>query len=269
MSNFLTRTITGTLFVIVLIGSILWNKYSFTLLFLLITLFGTWEFYKLSERGDNKPQKITGTILAGILFLSNASIPLGICNFSILIINIPLLFLIFIVELYLKANNPFRNIAFTILGIVYVALPFSLLNHMVYQNNAYDPQLLLGFLFIIWANDTGAYIFGSWLGKRKLFERISPKKSWEGSIGGALCSFIVAGVIANYFTGITMIDWLVVAGILVVTGTLGDLIESLYKRSKNAKDSGTILPGHGGILDRFDSLLLSSPFVFTYLLLIN
>ena len=185
----------------------------------------------------------------------------------LLIINIPLVFLIFIAELYTKATNPFRNIAFTILGIVYVAVPFSLLNYLVTYTGTYSYELLFGFFFILWSNDSGAYLAGSAFGKRKLFPRVSPGKSWEGSIGGAIASYIVVFIISKWYTGFSIIDWMVIAAILIVIGTLGDLVESLYKRSKNVKDSGKLLPGHGGILDRFDSLLMATPFVFTYLYL--
>ncbi len=269
MNNFFTRALTGAAFVTILIGSILFGANTFIALFLIITIIGVWEFYTLAEKGQNHPQKITGTLLSITLFLSNASVCIGYFDERILIINIPILFSIFIIELYLKDTNPFRNIAFTILGVIYVALPFSLLNYIVFEGTFFDSEILLGFFLILWANDTGAYLAGLTMGKRKLFERISPKKTWEGSIGGAVFSFIVAFVVSKYLSDLRLIDWMVIAFILVVIGTLGDLVESLYKRSKNVKDSGNILPGHGGILDRFDSLLLSTPFVFSYLMLVR
>ncbi|HEY0029982.1 MAG TPA: phosphatidate cytidylyltransferase, partial [Bacteroidia bacterium] len=170
-------------------------------------------------------------------------------------------------ELFTKAQNPFRNIAFTILGIIYVAVPFSLLNYLVVYNGSYNYQLLFGFFFILWCNDSGAYLAGSAFGKHKLFPRVSPGKSWEGSVGGAIASYIVVLIISGWYTSISLRDWIVIAAILIVIGTLGDLVESLLKRSKNVKDSGTLLPGHGGVLDRFDSLLMATPFVFTYLYL--
>lgn len=265
MSNFLKRALTAGAFVIVLIGSILLGKFTFATLFLIITLAGLWEFYTVAEKGVNKPHKIYGIIAGGIFFLTNALVGLGFFTFKILIINIPLLFIPFILELYEKNLNPFRNIAFTLLGIFYVALPFSLLNYLVLYKGFYDPQLLLGFLFILWASDTGAYLVGSQIGKTKLFESVSPKKTWEGTIGGAASTIIIAVIISGFYKDVRLIDWIIIAIILVIIGTLGDLVQSLYKRSKNIKDSGNILPGHGGILDRFDSLLLAAPFVFTYL----
>lgn len=268
MNNFFKRTLTAGAFVAVLLGCTYYNQLSFSILFFIITILGVWEFYTLSEKGENKPQKVIGTIAGAGIFTTTALVCMGY-DAHLLIVNIPVVFLIFIFELYTKSKNPFRNIAFTILGIVYVAVPFSLLNYLVTYSGKYNHELLFGFFFILWCNDSGAYLAGSAFGKRKLFPRVSPGKSWEGSIGGAIASYIVVFIISKWYTEYSIIDWMVIAGILIVIGTLGDLVESLYKRSKNVKDSGTLLPGHGGILDRFDSLLMATPFVFTYLYLIK
>jgi len=268
VNNFIKRTLTGTVFVAVLLGSTFWNQYSFAFLFLIVTILGVWEFYTLSEKGNNQPSKLIGTIAGAVLFISNALVCMDFFNYKILLINIPIIFFIFIIELYSKAEKPFQNIAFTLLGIIYVALPFSLLNYITSYNGTYNYQLLFGFFFILWSNDTGAYLSGSAIGKHKLFLRVSPGKSWEGSIGGAILSYIVAFIISGWYTNITRIDWMIIATILIVIGTFGDLVESLFKRSIDVKDSGNILPGHGGILDRFDSLILATPFVFTYLYLV-
>jgi phosphatidate cytidylyltransferase len=269
VKNFFQRALTAIAFVAVLL-SCTYKHITFTPLFFLITLLGTWEFYTLSEKdGANKPQKVLGTITAGVMFLSNAIYCMWQVNMRILLFMLPFIFLIFIFELYREKDRPFQNIAFTILGVVYVAVPFSLLNYILTCPGSYSPQILYGFFFILWANDTGAYLTGSLIGKHKLFPRVSPGKSWEGSIGGAIISFGVAYLMSDWFTILPLRDWMVIAAILVVIGTLGDLVESLYKRSINVKDSGTLLPGHGGILDRFDSLLMATPFVFTYLYLIK
>ncbi|MBA3704760.1 MAG: phosphatidate cytidylyltransferase [Bacteroidetes bacterium] len=267
MNNFFKRALTAGVFVAVLLGCTYYSQLSFTILFFGITILGMGEFYSLSEKGENKPQKILGTFIGASLFASNALVCMGYVDLTILIIHIPLLFLMFINELYLKAENPFRNIAYTLLGIVYVAIPFSLLNYLVVFTDSFSHHIVFGFFFILWSNDTGAYLAGSAFGKNKLLPRVSPGKSWEGSIGGAIVSYIVAYVISEWYTDLSVIDWFIIATILIVIGTLGDLVESLYKRSKNVKDSGNLLPGHGGILDRFDSLIMATPFVFTFLYL--
>ncbi len=274
MNNFVKRVVTAIVFVSVLLGCTFWDRKSFSVLFLVITILGIWEFYTLSEKEGSRPQKLIGTIIGALLFISNALVCMGMLNPRFLVINIPVIFLVFIIELYLKAADPFRNIAFTLLGIFYVALPFSLLNYIgninqIYNSQNYNYELLFGFFFILWCNDSGAYLVGSTIGKHKLFLRVSPGKTWEGSAGGAIASFGVAYLISGWYTSISRMDWMAIAAILVVIGSLGDLVKSIFKRSINVKDSGTILPGHGGILDRFDSLIMSAPFVFTYLYLIK
>ena len=265
MNNFSKRALTGIAFVATLLGSTYYSPISFCILFLIITILGVWEFYTLSEKAHNQPQKLMGTITGAMLFLSSYFVSMGLVNSRFLLLNIPFIFLIFIFELYSKAQHPFQNIAFTLLGIIYVALPFSLLNFIVTCTSTYSHQILFGCFFILWSCDTGAYLAGSAFGKNKLFVRVSPGKSWEGSIGGAMISYTVAYIISRWYTDIHLNNWLIIATILIVIGTLGDLVESLFKRSINVKDSGNLLPGHGGILDRFDSLIMATPFIFTYL----
>jgi phosphatidate cytidylyltransferase len=267
MSNILQRALTGAVFVATLIGATLFGQWSFALLFMLITAMGVWEFYTLVAKSGITPQKLYGTLLSLVFFGINAGIALKILSLHCLLLLVPFVFILFIRELSLKKEKPFESIGLTLLGLCYVAVPFSLLNHLLVITGEYLPELLLGIYFILWTNDTGAYLFGRKFGKRKLWERISPGKTWEGSVGGGICSLVVAGIIAQFYTELSLIDWLSIASILIVIGTLGDLTESLLKRSLNVKDSGNLLPGHGGILDRFDSLILSVPFLFTYLFL--
>jgi len=185
---------------------------------------------------------------------------------------IPLLCLVFISELYRKSAQPFTNIAYTLAGIAYITLP--LLSIIIValgidlgSDIPYNAGMVFGTIFILWSSDTGAYMLGSWLGKHRLFERISPKKSWEGFFGGALFSLIAGYLMWRFFESVGLYDWLIIALIVVITGTFGDLVESMFKRSLKVKDSGTFFPGHGGILDRFDGLFISAPFVMLYLLL--
>jgi phosphatidate cytidylyltransferase len=268
----LQRAITGAIFVLVLLSCISFNQYTFSGLFFLITIIGIKEFYTIAKIGDNKPQPIYGTFLASLMFALFFADAFFIHNSRVILLLIPFVYVLFFSELYLKKAAPFRDIAYTVIGLVYVALPFSLLNYMVHQNmyvSSYEPTILLGMIFMIWANDTGAYLSGRFFGKKKLFERISPKKTWEGAIGGGLMALLTAYIVSVFYNNLASEHWYAIAVIVVVAGNFGDLIESLYKRSKNIKDSGTMLPGHGGILDRFDSLLYATPFVFSYLILID
>jgi phosphatidate cytidylyltransferase len=268
MKNLITRTLTAAGFVAVLLLCTWYNQYSFIALFLLITILGMWEFYSLIEKDGARPQKIFGTIVGVLLFLSHAGLLLfSGCRTSgfYALSFIPFFFLIFIAELFRKLEKPFHNIAFTMLGILYVAVPFTMLNYILHVCGGYHYEILFGCWFILWSNDSGAYLSGSAFGKHKLFPRVSPGKSWEGSIGGALVAFLVTWIISGWYTCISRTDWFVIASIMIVIGTLGDLVESLFKRSLGVKDSGSLLPGHGGILDRFDSLLIATPFILTYL----
>jgi len=267
------------------------------ILFLFITVIGLWEFYNLSMLSRAKPQIWYGIVLGAILFISNYLFASGYVNYKVFVLLIPLFVFVFIIELYREYKRPFKNIAYTYLGIIYIAIPFSLLNYFVIVSSSgkvlktildpinnltnyflfiepndkiiYSPYILLGFFLMLWANDTGAYVFGVSFGKHKLFPRLSPKKSWEGFIGGALTTFGIAYIISLYFIDLSFVSWIMMALIIVLTATLGDLVESMYKRSIGVKDSGSILPGHGGILDRFDVVLITAPIVFTYLELIN
>ena len=178
----------------------------------------------------------------------------------------PWLHFVFLIKLYKKNDvHPFINIALFYLGILYVAVPFALINILVFYDGGYSYEILLGLLFLTWANDVGAYFSGILFGKRKLFKRISPNKSWEGSIGGAITAALTALVIGHFFKGLNPIEWISVSIIVVIAGTYGDLVESHFKRSIQIKDSGSVIPGHGGFLDRFDSLLIAVPFVVVFL----
>ena len=169
--------------------------------------------------------------------------------------------LLFIFELYQKNKIPFENVGKTILGVMYVALPLSLLMVVLFENHQYRPNLLLGIFLLIWSNDTFAYLVGSQIGKNKLFPRISPGKTWEGTIGGGICTLIVAFLLSLIFKEIELKDWMAIGLIAAVFGTIGDLVESMLKRSKGVKDSGNFMPGHGGALDRFDAFIFVLPFI--------
>ena len=271
MSEIFTRASVGAVFVTLIIASIYFGHFSFSLLFGVVCVLALLEFYDLVEKGGASPQKYFGTLVGTSLFFVFAgkqyiSSPL----FHLLLLGILLfLFCLFIFELFRKQEHPFQNIGTTLLGVFYVAVPFSLLNIIAFdQEGIFAKNILVAVFILIWTNDTFAYLSGIVFGKHKLFERISPGKTWEGSIGGIILNIVAAVVTAYYFKELELFEWVGLSILISITATLGDLAESLLKRSIGVKDSGNIMPGHGGILDRFDAMLLSIPFVTVYLLLI-
>ena len=271
-SNLIQRTITGVLFVVVLVGAILWTPISFGTLFALITALSVREFGHLMNRSGQVEINRNITSLAGVyLFLAMMAFCTQVTDARVFLPYLLLLLYLMITELYLKKKNPLGNWAFTMLSQLYVALPFALLSVLAFHNDptassvSYNPMLPLSVFIFIWLSDTGAYCVGSLIGKHRLFERISPKKSWEGSVGGGVFALAASQVFANYYPFLNGIEWMGLALTVVVFGTWGDLTESLMKRQLGIKDSGNILPGHGGMLDRFDSALMAIPAAVVYL----
>lgn len=275
INNFIKRAITGVLFVAILVGCILYNPLSFGILFTIISALTIYEFGQLVNmraEGVNINKMIT--MLGGAyLFLAI----MGFCTnegqegSKIFIPYVLLLLYMMISELYLKKENPILNWAYSMFSQLYIALPFAMLNILAfnydptYSSVSYNSILPLSIFIFLWLNDTGAYCIGSLIGKHRLFERISPKKSWEGSIGGGVVAIGVSFVLAHYFPFMSMWEWAGLALVVVIFGTWGDLTESLLKRQLHVKDSGTILPGHGGMLDRFDSALMAIPAAVAYI----
>lgn len=272
-NNFIQRAITGALFVAVLIGCILYDPLTFGALFIIISALAIREFgHLINQTGEISVNK-TITMLGGAyLFLAIMGSCIGTAAGSKIFIPYLLLILyLMISELYRKKQNPVLNWAYSMLSQLYIALPFAMLNVLAFQNDpttssvSYNPILPLSIFIFIWLNDTGAYCVGSLIGKHRLFERISPKKSWEGSIGGGILAIASSFVLAHYFPFMPVVEWAGLALIVVIFGTWGDLTESLLKRQLKIKDSGNILPGHGGVLDRFDSALMAIPAAVAYL----
>ncbi|MBD1398990.1 phosphatidate cytidylyltransferase [Pontibacter sp. JH31] len=257
--------IVGVLGAALLIGGIIFSEWTFSLLFLGLTLLGTLEFYKLAGTAGIQPNKTLGAVLAAGVFISVLLIDKEYMPAEVLYLAPPAFFLVFVLELYRKEPQPFTNIAFTILGVIYIAVPFSLLQLLGHLQGEYSWQPILGLLLLIWSADTGAYIAGKNFGKHKLLERVSPGKTWEGWVGGTILTILVGWGLAVLFHDLELYQWLGIAAIVSVFGVLGDLTESLLKRSLGVKDSGTLLPGHGGILDRFDSLIMVIPFIVAFL----
>jgi phosphatidate cytidylyltransferase len=269
VSNLAQRFITGFFGVSIMVGCILWNATSFCLLMLFISLASLNEFYHLSEKSDIRPQKYLGLITGACVFLAISIFSNFVFNsdFQVQLLFVPLAFCIFIAELYRKTEKPFDNIAWTLLGIFYIPFSLALFTWIPVNSifGGYKPHIVLGYFIILWSDDTGAYFIGKSLGKHKLFEKHSPKKTWEGTFGGIAAAFLAAFIVSHFYADLTLIQWCIITIIIIVTGTWGDLVESMFKRSITIKDSGTILPGHGGFLDRFDGVFISAPFVFTYL----
>lgn len=268
MNNLKKRTITGVLFAGTIIGMTIAGPMTFGILLFIISAWSILEFYSLFTTRNVFPQKFFGIAISQLFIILMIFVARNHIPVKWLLVMIPLLFSVFIAELFRKQEHPFLNIAITLTGLIYITIPISLFGLMIFNVNLigdFNWHLALGIFFLHWANDTGAYLVGSRFGKRKLFKRHSPNKTWEGSIGGALTALLVAYALGSRFNEMDMAHWLTIALIIVITGTLGDLVESMLKRSLQLKDTGTIFPGHGGMLDRFDGLLLSLPFIAFYL----
>lgn len=267
MKNLFVRTLTGIAFTTIIIGSLLLSEYTYALVFILVLIGSLREFLNLFKESEISPNHFFSLGIGTLAFITFTLIGSGILANSFYFGLIPFLLLFFIAELYRKQEKPFENMATGILGLIYVALPISMTNLLVFTSgHQYDPSLLLALFAIIWTYDSGAYLFGMSLGKHRLFERVSPKKSWEGAIGGGLSAIGISWVIGHFFLPeIETFHWLIIGLITVITATYGDLTESLLKRQFKLKDSSHLLPGHGGMLDRFDSLLFAVPSVILYL----
>ena len=275
MKNFVVRTITSVFFVAAIVTSLL-NPRAMALLFSLVTGMTIWEFATLvNDRPLISINRFICTVSGVYLFLAMAGYNSGLTPATVFIPYLVSIIYLMIAELYLKAKDPVNNWAYTMFSQLYIALPFSLLNVLAFRSNGYDIQYTyltpLAVFVFLWINDAGAYICGSLLGRHKLFPRISPGKSWEGSIGGGLLVVVCAVVFAlvsesnGFATGYNAWQWAGLGLTVVIFGTWGDLVESLFKRTLGIKDSGNILPGHGGMLDRFDSSLLAIPAAVIYL----
>ncbi|AFL83879.1 CDP-diglyceride synthetase [Belliella baltica DSM 15883] len=266
-SNLGQRVITGLIGASAIVAGSYYSEWLYFIIFGTILIFSQMEFYKLSGLDGMLPLKSFGTFLGVAIFTLTFLIELKHLEDKYYFLIFPLVALVFFIKLYRKSDKkPFTGVAFTFLGIFYVAVPFSLLNLAAFSvDGTFHYEIIIGSLVILWASDSGAYFAGTKFGKTKLFERVSPKKSWEGFLGGVLLAFTVAYILSKYFVSLEEWQWFCIAAIIIIAGTYGDLIESLFKRSIEIKDSGKILPGHGGFMDRFDGLLLSAPFIAAFL----
>lgn len=271
MNNFTKRALTGIGLILIILTAVGLGAFYFAVLLLLINLLGLHEFYRMLETSPNRPIRLLAYLLSGSLIFSTLIVSSGMGSWMWLLINLPVAFSIFIVALYQESDKPFQGLAITFMGVTYISLPvcfFLVLPFLPPTAGSYHPQVTMGIFALLWASDTGAYLAGTLFGKHPLFQRISPKKTWEGSLGGAIAALLTGYFLSGYDKLLPSSRWEVLALIVIVCGTYGDFIKSMLKRSVKLKDTGTILPGHGGVLDRFDSLLGAAPFILIYLAII-
>ena len=278
MNNLITRTVSGIFFVAVMVGAILYDAKTFIVLFGIITALAVWEFCTLvNNKRELQVNRLISTAAGLYLYLAMMVFCTGASGAAIFIPYLITLMYLLISGLYMRSPRSLENWVFAFASQLYIALPFALMNVLAFRMQsgvdgmsglAYIPALPLGLMIFLWTNDMGAYCFGSMLQRFvpfKLFPSVSPHKSWIGSIGGGLVTVIAAVIMSRYFTFMPPVQWVGMALVVVVFGTWGDLVESLLKRNLGVKDSGRFLPGHGGVLDRFDSSLLAIPAVVLYL----
>lgn len=270
--NLFQRALTGGLFGVLVFGTLFAGSIAFLVFYFLLLILALLEFYKLAGENGLQVHKYSALLASGGLFVILFGYSAGYLHLRWL----SLIFLfppaVMIAELYRKGVSTLNNVAWTLYGIIYITIPISLMNLIVFPGeitgNVYTPQILAGVFMLIMINDTAAFLVGVPLGKRRLFESVSPKKSWEGTIGGGIAVLTAAGFMNRIFPLLDNTKWLATGLIVLVFGVYGDLVESHFKRGLGIKDTGKILPGHGGILDRIDAWVLVIPVVWVYLKLI-
>lgn len=266
------RVITATAFVIIMLAAVLGGAYPFVIIFGLITGITLWEFASIVFPQEDLYHKISAVVVGLLPYLFLALYHLncpGTCQPAILFSSMIAIFTLFTSELYAQSQTPFKNVGMVLLSTIYISLPFSLLNLIAFETGSYEYRIVLGLMLMVWTNDTAAYAIGKRFGSTPLMPKISPKKTWEGTIGGGVFTLIVGFALSQLFDILLLFDWIVLALIVIVFGSYGDLIESMLKRSYGMKDSSNLLPGHGGFLDRFDAFIYMLPFAATYLLWIK
>jgi phosphatidate cytidylyltransferase len=237
-----------------------------------------YEYYALIKKSGAKPNIILGILTSLSAYILSTLIAAELLEIKYIAVLMLFLLTAMIAELYNKEENPFDRLAHTFFPVLYVGLPLCLFPFAAFSHTGlstllphncgvFSPGLIIGFFALTWANDTGAYLVGITIGRHRLFERISPKKSWEGFFGGVIFAALLGWLLSGWLGVVSSFQWVVIALIVSVFGTYGDLIESMLKRSVGVKDSGNIMPGHGGFLDRFDSALVAFPVVYLFILL--
>jgi len=263
--------------VIFTLGGFWLHPFSFFMTGLIIMAGTQFEYYKIIQNTGINTQTVPGMISGVVTYVLATLIAAGLIDIKYFLLIIPCIAIILVAELFRHQERPFDSLAHTLFGIVYTSAPFSLFPFTAFswsgirsliphEKIIFSPGIVIGFFILLWVNDTGAYLSGITMGRHRLMERISPKKSWEGFFGGILLTILAGWLLSGWLNILDSFKWIFVALIIALCGTFGDLIESMLKRSTGIKDSGTIMPGHGGFLDRFDSTLLSFPLVFLFII---
>lgn len=276
MNNFFRRTLTGAWIIIFVLGGYWLHPVSFFLAGLVMLAGSMYEYYRIIGKSGVRPQMIPGMITGITGYVLATLSAAGKIPLKFLLLILPMLAVMMIIELYRKQEKPFDALSHTFFPLIYTVIPLSLFPFSAYNhegletliphgNIIFSPGIVVGFFLLIWANDTGAYLIGVTLGKHRLFERISPKKSWEGFIGGVVLAVVVSWLLSGWLGVVSPVKWAIISLIVSIIGTFGDLVESMLKRSTGIKDSGNLMPGHGGFLDRFDSTVMSFPIVFLFI----
>lgn len=269
MKTFLIRTLSGFIYAVLVIGSILIGPKVFSILILLFLILSLLEFRKLVKGFGTTFAVVTLLGINILLYIGWLSKTFDFVGKEFLVVTLVLSLILLLVNLFVNKEYPGKFYGNLMFSLVYLTLPMIIINQLFYTADGnYTISILLGLFIIIWLNDSFAYISGALLGKHKLAAKISPKKTWEGAVGGLIFSLGGAYILSMFFTDYSVKEWLGLAVVVVIFGTFGDLLESFLKRRADIKESGSIMPGHGGILDRLDSLLLAAPFVYIYILLV-
>ncbi|MEL7119923.1 MAG: phosphatidate cytidylyltransferase [Bacteroidota bacterium] len=278
MSSLKSRVVTAVFFVLAMLIGVITNAYTYIILFGIINILCLWEFLTLllPKKGWKSVLRLVigislGTlpfVMVGLLYTNFLGVQV-IKFFDIVIFVLPLIFLLFLFELYSGDDHPFKLTSYIVLAVFYIGLPFSLLIPLAYPYQVFKFDICLGLILYVWTNDTAAYFIGSRLGRTPLLPRISPKKTWEGTLGAAAIVLLISIPMSYLFPILSFTNWMVIAFIVPIAGTLGDLVESMFKRSIQIKDTGSILPGHGGFMDRFDGFIFTIPFVTVYLYIVG